>query len=66
MPDGFIDKNITVNHIQDASHVTPCMDTESNISKLKPIIKFYKKTHLYDISLMNVNAFQNTQTINPD
>lgn len=66
MPDGFIDENITVNHIQYASHVTPCMDTESNISKLKPIIKFYKKTYLYDISLMNVNAFQNTQTINPD
>ena len=66
MPDRYIDENITVKHIQGASHVTPCMDTESNISKLQPIIKFFKETHLYDINLMNVNALQNSQSINPD
>ena len=66
MPDGFIDENISVNHMQDASHVTPCMDTESNLSKLQPIIKFYQDTYLFDINLMNVNPLQNSQSINPN
>jgi len=66
MPDGHIDDNITVKHIQDASHVTPCMDTESNLSKLQPIIKFYQDTYLFDINLMNVNPLQNSQRINPN
>ena len=66
MPDGFIDQNITVNHIQNASHVTPCMDTMSNLSKLQPIITFYQNTYLYDVHLMNVNAIQKSQRINPD
>ena len=66
MPDGFIDENISVNHMQDASHVKPCMDTESNLSKLQPIIKFYQDTYLFDINLMNVNPLQNSQSINPN
>jgi pimeloyl-ACP methyl ester carboxylesterase len=63
MPDGYNEDNISVKHIQDASHVTPCMDTERNLSKLQPIISFYQETYQYDLNLMNVNALQNSHRI---
>ena len=63
MPDGYNEDNISVKHIQDASHVTPCMDTERSLSKLQPIISFYQETYQYDLNLMNVNALQNSQRI---
>jgi hypothetical protein len=42
LPEGFLEDNILVKYIQNASHITPCMDTKINLEKLDPIIKFYK------------------------
>lgn len=42
---GVIDGNIRFHHIPDASHVTPCMDTKLQLSKLSPTISFYRKIH---------------------
>ena len=42
-PNGATEDNITINHIHDASHVTPCMNDKSQLSKLHPIITFFKQ-----------------------
>ena len=40
--DGYVDENITIKHIPECSHVTPCMESVNQLSKLYPIIQFYK------------------------
>jgi pimeloyl-ACP methyl ester carboxylesterase len=40
--DGYVDNNVTVKHIPDCSHVTPCMESVHQLSKLNSVIKFYK------------------------
>jgi esterase/lipase len=41
-PDRYTDNNIIVKHIQNASHITPCMETKKVLEKLKPAIDFYR------------------------
>jgi len=38
-----VDENIVFMHIQDASHVTPCMDSMFQISKFTPVVSFFKQ-----------------------
>ena len=47
--DNSVEDNITIKHLQDASHVTPCMESIFELSKLNPAIKFYAKNHNIDI-----------------
>jgi len=42
--DNSEDENITFKHIRGASHVTPCMDSLFQVSKLKPVIHFFEQT----------------------
>ncbi len=44
-PDKFVVDNILFKHIRGASHVTPCMDSMVQLSKLQPVVSFYKRTH---------------------
>ena len=37
-------KNIQIAEIKNASHVTPCMDSVEQLSKMKPVLDFYQKT----------------------
>ena len=50
--DNFIEENLTVKHLHGASHVTPCMESIHNLSKLKPVISFYRNN-------LNMNLKQN-------
>jgi pimeloyl-ACP methyl ester carboxylesterase len=45
LPDGYIDENVLVKHIQGGSHITPCMATIFNLEKLDPVIKFFELIH---------------------
>ncbi len=45
MRDGYIDDNILVKHVRNASHVTPCMDTPEQIEKLDVILEFFEQVH---------------------
>jgi hypothetical protein len=46
--DNSADGNILFKHIQGASHVTPCMSSHFQLSKLEPIISFYKEIYKID------------------
>ena len=46
--DSSVDGNILFKHIQGASHVTPCMSSHYQLSKLEPIISFYKQIYKID------------------
>ena len=37
-----ISNNIKIKEIQNTSHITPCMDTRYQLSKLQPVVDFYK------------------------
>ena len=39
------ENNIMFKHIPGASHVTPCMDSKYQLSKLQPSVSFYKRIH---------------------
>ena len=41
--DGFIDKNIKVRSVSGASHVTPCMDSIQQLSKLISVVAFFDR-----------------------
>ena len=43
--DKAIENNIMFKHIPGASHVTPCMDSKSQLSKLQPVVSFYRRIH---------------------
>ncbi len=47
--DNLIEENITIKHVHGASHVTPCMESTLNLSKLNPAISFYRKNHNIDL-----------------
>lgn len=38
-------ENIIIKHIKGASHVTPCMETRKNLSKLNEIMIFFRNNH---------------------
>jgi pimeloyl-ACP methyl ester carboxylesterase len=38
-------ENITIKHIKGASHVTPCMETKNNLTKLNDVLAFYRNNH---------------------
>jgi len=50
LPDSYIDENIFVKHIKHASHVTPCMDSLSNLKKLDALILFHR--NIQKVSLL--------------
>jgi hypothetical protein len=41
--DGYQEDNITVKHLPECSHITPCMESVHQLSKLSPVIQFFKK-----------------------
>jgi hypothetical protein len=43
--DNYKEENISIKHLKDASHVTPCMESNLQLTKLNPVISFYKKNH---------------------
>ena len=40
-PDNYVDNNILFRHIQGASHITPCMDSNSQLSKLNIVVNYF-------------------------
>jgi len=40
-PDNYVDNNILFRHIQGASHITPCMDSNSQLSKLNLVVNYF-------------------------
>ncbi len=57
--DGYVDDNITVKHIPELSHITPCVESPHQLSKLYPVIQFYKNQandkifNIMDIRIQN-------------
>jgi hypothetical protein len=47
--DNSVDDNIKIKYVQGASHITPCMKTVFELSKLSSAISFYAKNHNIDI-----------------
>jgi hypothetical protein len=45
----YSEKNLIIKHVSDASHITPCMESIFELSKLKPAISFYIKNHKIEI-----------------
>ena len=43
--DNSVEDNILYKHIRGASHVTPCMDSKVQLSKLQPAVSFYKQVN---------------------
>jgi pimeloyl-ACP methyl ester carboxylesterase len=41
----FVEDNITIKHVLNASHITPCMESIIELSKLNPAVSFYVKNH---------------------
>jgi hypothetical protein len=41
----YEEDNIIFKHLENASHVTPCMQSIHQLSKLEPVIDFYKLVH---------------------
>jgi hypothetical protein len=41
--DNYKEENILIKHLKDASHITPCMESNIQLNKLTPVISFYKK-----------------------
>jgi hypothetical protein len=41
--DDFVEGNIKFKHVAGASHVTPCMDSVNQLSKLEEVISFYRE-----------------------
>lgn len=42
LPDGYLDGNILVKHVRNASHVTPCMNTHVDLRKLDALLLFHR------------------------
>ena len=40
----YSENNLRIQHIPNASHVTPCMDTKFQLSKLIPAVSFFRET----------------------
>jgi len=49
--DGYLDENILVKHVKNASHVTPCMNTHVDLRKLDSILLFHK--NVQKVGLIN-------------
>ena len=60
--DNFIEENLTLKHLHGASHVTPCMESIHNLSKLKPAISFYLKN--LNMNPKNTKGCARAQTSN--
>jgi pimeloyl-ACP methyl ester carboxylesterase len=43
--DSYNEGNITIKHISGASHITPCMESTLNLTKLNAALYFYQKNH---------------------
>jgi hypothetical protein len=43
--DKSIEDNIMIKHVLSASHVTPCMDSKYQLSKLQSAVSFYRQAH---------------------
>ena len=63
--DNLIEENITVKHLQGASHVTPCMESIHNLSKLRPAISFYLKNLNMNLKNNKPIHYTRAQTSNP-
>lgn len=51
LPDGYIDENILVKHIKNASHVTPCMNRHVDLRKMDALLLFHR--NIQKVSIMN-------------
>lgn len=40
--DSYMENNIKIKHVKGASHVTPCMESKFNLSKLNDILSFFR------------------------
>jgi pimeloyl-ACP methyl ester carboxylesterase len=60
--DNFKLDNITIKHLHGASHVTPCMESLLNLSKLNPALTFYRKNHNIDLKQKQKTTIIKTKT----
>ena len=51
LPDGYLDENILVKHVRNASHVTPCMNTHVDLRKLEALLLFHR--NVQKVGLIN-------------
>ena len=51
LTDGYLDDNILVKHVKNASHVTPCMNTHTDLRKLDALLLFHK--NVQKVGLIN-------------
>lgn len=43
--DNHVEENILFRHLPRASHITPCMQNPAKLSRLHPVINFYRENH---------------------